>query len=538
MLLAKLKKGLILILVLGMPLGLTDHHVLVAADESVSEPEKSQQRAPAQPARGFEPEEIDEVSVPGPPGSQARLGRFRHRGEVYSVAFSSDGKTMASASADKTIRLWETATRKELRVLQGHGNAVYSVAFSPDGKSLASASADKTIRLWEAATGKEVRAIQGDSVSISSVFSPDGKTLASISDDRTIRLWETSTGKKIRAIQGNADRVYSVAFSPDGKTLVAGGSEKTIRQWEIATGKEIRTLQGHQGWVESLAFSPDGKILVSGSRDKTIRLWEAATGNEIRAIAVDAGGGQGRVSSVGFSPDGKILASAQDNTLRLWEVVTGKEIYVYYGHGSVSLVAFSPDGLTLASVGGDSTAVLWTVRGRTEFPTKPLAAERLLALWAQLADRNAEKAYDALWTLAAVPRQAVPFLEEHLKPASTADGRRVAMLIADLESDQFAVRQNAVQELEKLGDTVSAALRQKLKEKPALEARQRLEGLLEKQSTANNRASRAVQVLEHIGDAAAHKLLKKLAQGPPAGQLTQDSKAALERLAKRPKEAP
>jgi dipeptidyl aminopeptidase/acylaminoacyl peptidase len=329
-------------------------------------------------------------------------------------------------------------------------------------------------------------------------FSPDGKTVASGGADKTIRLWETATGKEIREFQGNQGHVYSVAFSPDGKTLASAGVDRTIRLWEAATGKEIRVLQGHKGLVWSVAFSPDGRTLASASRDQTIRLWESATGKEIRTL-------QGHL-------------------------------------GEVRSVAFSPDGKTLASASEDTTALIWAVSGRTAVPTS-VAADQLPALWVQLGGADVTKAHDALWALTAAPRQALPFLEQHLKPAPPADARRLATLIADLDSDQFAVRQNASQELEKLGNAAVPALRQKLTDMPALEMRQRLEKLLEKldgpvPSVAQLRVIRAVQVLECIGDRDARKLLDKLAQGSPAARLTEAAKAALERLSKRPASPP
>jgi hypothetical protein len=322
-----------------------------------------------------------------------------------------------------------------------------------------------------------------------------------------------------------------MAVSPDGKVLASASDDNTIRLRETASGKEIRVLLGHDASAHVLVFAPDGKILASASADKTIRLWETATGKEIRAF-------EGHVYALAFSPAGKVLASASaDKTIRLWETASGKEIRAIQGHqDSIRSVVFSPDGRTLASASADTTVLIWAVSGRTAVPAT-LAAERLPDLWAQLADADVTRAHDALWALTAAPRQALPFLEQHLKPDPPADARRLAALIADLESDQFAVRQKATQELEKLGDTAVPALRQKSKEIAALETRQRLERLLEKldgpvPSAAQLRIIRAVQVLEYTGDREARMLLNNLAQGLPATRLTREAKAALERLAK------
>ncbi|WP_084763412.1 NACHT and WD repeat domain-containing protein, partial [[Scytonema hofmanni] UTEX B 1581] len=245
-----------------------------------------------------------------------------HSELVISVAFSPDGKTLASGSADKTIKLWDVATGKISQTLTGHSKWVNSVAFSPDGKTLASGSADKTIKLWDVATGKLSQTLTGHSDGVYSVaFSPDGKTLASGSGDKTIKLWDVATGKPSQTLTGHRDKVISVAFSPDGKTLASGSYDDTIKLWDMATGKPSQTLTGHRDKVNSVAFSPDGKTLASGSPDKTIKLWDVATGKLSQTLTGDSD----EVSSVAFSPDGKTLASGSaDKTIKLWDVATGK----------------------------------------------------------------------------------------------------------------------------------------------------------------------------------------------------------------------
>ncbi|MEH2214844.1 WD40 repeat domain-containing protein, partial [Nostoc sp.] len=193
-----------------------------------------------------------------------------HSSWVNSVGFSPDGKTLASGSLDKTIKLWDVSTGKAIKTLTGHSSPVYSVGFSPDGKTLASGSLDNTIKLWDVSTGKAIKTLTGHSSPVFSVgFSPDGKTLASGSDDNTIKLWDVSTGKAIKTLTGHSIRVYSVGFSPDGKTLASGSADNTIKLWDVSTGKAIKTLTGHSSTVNSVGFSPDGKTLASGSNDKT-----------------------------------------------------------------------------------------------------------------------------------------------------------------------------------------------------------------------------------------------------------------------------
>ncbi|TJZ54247.1 hypothetical protein FCH28_13815 [Streptomyces piniterrae] len=306
------------------------------------------------------------------PEVQALDALTGHPDKVSSVAFSPDGKLLATSSSD-TLRLWHVGTRKQFgKPLTDPTGVISSLAFSPDGKLLASSSFGQVVQLWDVNTRTQGKPLTGYAEAVLSVaFSPDGKLLAA-SDARgdasasayAASLWDVATRKQLgKPLIGHTVPVWSVAFSPDGKLLATGSNDETVLLWDVTThNQQGKPLTGHTGSVSSVAFSPDGKLLATGSWDGTARLWDVTTHKQLGKPLT---GHTGSVSSVAFSPDGKLLATgSKDQTVLLWDVTSHRRLgKPVTGHtGSVLSVTFSPDGKLLATGSADRTVRLWQLK--------------------------------------------------------------------------------------------------------------------------------------------------------------------------------
>jgi WD40 repeat protein len=470
-----------------------------------------------------------------------------HRDEVCSLAFSPDGTILASGG--DRLHLWSVRDNKTIRRIAAKGMDADAIAYAPDGKRLACASWRMGLQLWDTTTGKELRRIDCRKDRACKVsFAPDGVFLVSRHESGLVRVWDPATGKLLRRFGERLGQYQSVGFSalsPDGKTLAVGGPNGTTQVWRVADGKQLRRLGEQGGSGFSAAFSPDGKTLATA--DTKIQLWDLATGKELRRME----GHEPWVFALVFSPDARMLASAgSDEDIRLWEVATGQERRRFRGHRGgydrIRCLAFSPDGKVLASGGEDTTILLWGVTRPTSADNRrgpDLTSEELTAAWTSLAGTDTSQAYEAMCRLMQSPGKSLPFLGTRLKPVPRADPKQITRLIRDLESKRFAIRSKATRELEKLEEVAEPALSKVVQGQPGLEVRQRVERLLQRLQgplppPERLRALRALEVFEHAGPAEARRLLTSLAQGAPAARLTQEAKAALKRLARRPARTP
>jgi WD40 repeat protein len=505
-----------------------------------------------------------------------------HRSGPLSVAFLKDGKEIVSTSRDNvfhvpnfneggdwSLRRWDAATGAELAVTGNNprGEVRYA-SFSADGRRLATVIHDGTLHLWDVESGKEIRTWNVPTRALTTwwkddkgrkivhktpyleindlEFSPDDKTI--FAPWAKIYRWETATGRELPAfVVPGMSWISSRLPSPDGQTLLVwdlGGSRPgRAALLDASSGKVRRWLAGIPVG-HGMAFSPDGRT-IAAPEGEVVSLWEVASGRSRGKLAVPRG-----TYAVAISVDGRFLAfgGAPGSPVSLWDLATGQIVgRLREDCGFVHSLVFAPDGSRLAVAGLSSTVLICDVaalcgkKNMAEITQNITpSAKELEELWAELCVADAASAYRAIRRLALTGPRGADFLKTRLKGDKPPDARRIAQLIADLDSDQFATREKASEELQKLGIRAEPALRRTLEGKVSAEARSRINHLLEALGTSQGQRPsahllwlRAVEALEANGNNEARQVLAELAEEAPDSQLAGEAKASLSRLRSR-----
>jgi WD40 repeat protein len=480
-----------------------------------------------------------------------------HPQHVYKTAVTPDGRTVVTASG-ADLYLWDTASGRLRKRLHGHRDYINGLELIDGGrKAITSAYQDGTLRVWDLVAGKEAGRIESpDKGNILQAISPDGKTIAVGGSGSLTVLFDVATGKEIQRLKGYGQfNDCGAAFTPDGRMLVVWYcDDNMVYLWDLASGKKVREYSFIDGDpplpnpaaggrpVYFAAVSPDGRLIAFGSQSRFFEVRDLATGEVLyRQTKLPDG-----VCPMAFSPDSRTLAWSGwwgDPTVHVVEIATGKDRRRFAGHtGRVLSLSFSADGTKLISGSADTTALVWDLTGKRSAGadwSKPLSARDMEAAWEDLASDDSVRAFDIIRRLSVAFREPIAFFRQHLRPVAAADEKRLARMIADLDSDEFTVRDKATQELEALGEAAADACRKALEGNTSAESRRRLQRVLSKQVREMGRPSpehlrllRALEVLERAGTTEARQLLETLAKGAPGARLTLDAQAALNRLVK------
>lgn len=487
--------------------------------------------------------------------------------DIGHIQFAPDGATLISRSWGHVPRLWDASTGRQRKQSWDLPTSMTCLALSPAGEMLtihegcSEGGWDNRLHYRDLLTGRYLGRFKGRAEAIDhTVFSDDGKYLAMAGEEGIVYLRDRRNGKEIRHFGKEIKKwdnrlIVSLQFAPDSSILImrriariSGGGisadgigPRTPGEtyfWDAVTGKELSRFQPFSPWCQWLVFSPDGALLATNGdcSDLWFHLWDAATGRQLHKLEPH----QIYIRTAAFSPDGRTVATGHSNgSIWLWETATGSVRRRLEGHtGHVYSLAFSRNGLLLASSSTDGTGLVWDLSGRRhERAIRPLALTdaECVELWRELGDAQAEQAYSAMWKLAAAPQKTVQLMKRRI-PVVTAV--QLTRLIAELDSDNFSVRENATQRLREIGPILQPAMRNVLKTKPSPEVRRRLQNLLETWETPEakalgRRALRGIEVLEWLGTDEGRAVLKKLADGPPESILTTEARSALRRLEKR-----
>jgi RNA polymerase sigma factor (sigma-70 family) len=499
---------------------------------------------------------------------QQRQVMAAHRWSVNRLLVRPDGRTVVSCGADGTLRLHDLTSGKELRrcLLDREpetgrelGAQFLALGLAPDGRTAATVSSGQPsfVHVWDLESGRMLVRKPNSDNPYSATLSSDARLL--VCSRRMHNLASAASMGAMPAAPLPKDGEKKKA-GPRGKDAAPLGPPRTVVVVrEVTPGRELLTLPQPDEFGSVIALTPDGQSLLTttftdsppdseGKRPwrpetqgpDTLRLWELATGKQRLAITRASGGRDHDFSRVAVAPDGRTLATVRsDQTMQLWDLATGKELLRRPGHDApVDSLAFSPDGKRLATGHQDSAILVWDVSTAYERRPRPQPAEaRELEIWWRDLAGDAPQAHRAIWSLAAVPAQAVPLLRDRLRPAVALPADELRRLVQDLDSPRFSRREEASRRLAEFGEDAEPILQQALANKPSTEARQRMERILAEPRLVRSpellRSLRALQILEAIGDAPARRVLDKLAEGAPASRLTREARAAVDRLVHR-----
>jgi WD40 repeat protein len=477
-----------------------------------------------------------------------------HRSGIWCAAFSPDDKLLITGSTRHQgppgeIKIWDVASGRELKTVEC-GGSVRWVSFTRDGKSFATAvgSEQGAAYLRDTATAEVIRTYVGHERTIDTLaFSADDAWLATTGFDRSVIIWNVKTGELLRKLEGHQSEIYPVAFSAKGRRVLTGDSAGLAILWDAATGKLLHTLRGHKKAVQVTAFAEDDKTLVTGSWDDTLKLWDAETGAELATLK----GHAAAVMGLAFSPDRRMMASSSgrwgyeysrdDEVVKkstgeviLWDFERRKPLVTLRAHSdSIIGLAFASDGKTLATTSFDRQIKLW--RGfQANKSAAPLTVQELSTLWEKLASEDPVRKNAAVETLAGMPEQSLPFLLERLRTVKPSQAEKsAAALIGQLSDAKLSARESATAELRKLGGAIAPQLRLALDKGPTVEARRRLNRLLDGLPSAltadQQRLQYATIAIELMATPDAYLALSDLVQGDASGIIAEEAYAGLKR---------
>ncbi|HWO25516.1 MAG TPA: AAA family ATPase [Kofleriaceae bacterium] len=288
-----------------------------------------------------------------------------HTDSVLACAVTADGRRVVSASADKTLKVWDLASGRELATLQGHSWAMTACAVTPDGRRVISALQDHTLKVWDLASGRELATLRGHADWVAAcAVTPDGQYVVSASNDKTLKVWDLAAGRELATLRGHTAWVTACAVTADGRCVVSASADKTLKVWDPERRCELATLRGHAREVTACAVTPDGRRAVSASHDQVLKVWDLERGRELASL-------QGHASSVTacvVTPDGRrVISASQDHTLKVWDLDTGRVLAAPRGHIAwVNACVVTPDGRRVVSASHDQTLKVWDLASGRE----------------------------------------------------------------------------------------------------------------------------------------------------------------------------